>query len=120
MSAHRKPIYWISSALRDMRTLPGDVQDVFGKSLLDAQFGDTPAGARRFGEGLRPEIWKLAVVHDGDTYRTAYTAHFPGAIYVLDAFTKKSKHGIGTPQQIRERVAARFLLAEQHYRGHQR
>ncbi len=116
----RKPIYWVSSSLKDMRALPEDVQDVFGQALLDVQFGDTPTSARRFGEGVRPEIWKLATVHDGETYRAAYTAHFPDAIYVLDLFVKKSKHGIGTPQQVRERVMSRFLLAEQHYFGQRR
>ncbi len=81
MQTNRKPIYWLSSALKDMRALPDDVQDIFGQALLDAQCGDTPAGARRFGEGVRPEVWKLAIVHNGDSYRAAYTAHFPDAIY---------------------------------------
>lgn len=48
------------------------------------------------------------------------SSHFPDAIYVLDVFVKKSKHGIGTPQQVRERVMSRFLLAEQHYFGQRR
>lgn len=48
------------------------------------------------------------------------SSHFPDAIYVLDVFVKKSKHGIGTPQQVRERVMSRFLLAEQHYFGSER
>ena len=115
MHNHRKPIYWISSALKDMRSLPEDVQDVFGQALLDVQFGDTPSGARRFGEGVRSEVWKLASVHDGDSYRAAYTAHFSDAIYVLDVFVKTSKHGIATPHSVRERVTSRFLLAEQHH-----
>jgi phage-related protein len=109
-------MYWVSSSLKDMRALPEDVQDVFGQALLDVQFGDTPVGARRFGEGLRAEVWKLASVHEGDSYRAAYTAHFPGAIYVLDVFVKKSKSGIGTPRAVLARVMSRFLIAEKHYR----
>lgn len=48
------------------------------------------------------------------------SSHFLDAICVLDVFVKKAKHGIGTPQQVRERVMSRFLLAEQHYFGSER
>ena len=64
--------------------MPSDVQDVFGQAILDAQYGDTPDGARPFGEGVRKEIWKLVDDYDGDTYRAAYTVAFEKAVYVLD------------------------------------
>ena len=96
--------------------MPEDIKDVFGMALLNAQYGDVPAGARPFGEGVRREVWKLVDDDDGDTYRAAYTVHFEHAVYVLDVFKKKSKSGLSTPKMIRERVEARYAQAEQHYK----
>jgi phage-related protein len=95
--------------------MPEDVQDVFGAALLDVQYGDTPDGARPFGEGLPPEIWKVVEDDDGDTYRAVYTAAFPEVVYVLDAFMKKSKSGSKTPQADKDRVRARFQAARRDY-----
>lgn len=111
----RKPLYWVSSSKKDMQALPEGVKDVFGKALLDIQYGDIPASARPFGEGVRREVWKLVDDDDGDTYRAAYTVQFDKAVYVLDVFMKKSKTGIGTPKMIRDRIAHRYDLARKHY-----
>ena len=37
--------------------------------------------------------------YDGETYRTVYTVSFPGAVYVLHAFQKKSRSGIRTTRR---------------------
>jgi phage-related protein len=114
----RKPLKWVGSSRRNLAALPEDIQDVFGSALLDVQYGDTPDGARPFGEGLPHEIWKIVEDFDGDTYRAVYTAAFPEVVYVLDAFMKKSKTGIKTPQADKERVLARFKAAQQDYLAH--
>jgi phage-related protein len=100
--------------LRDIRQLPAEVQDVFGRAFLDAQYGDHPVGARPFGEGLNREIMKLVDDHNGETYRAAYVV-FPEAIYVLHVFHKKSKSGIGTPNTHKQRIKVRFGSALEHY-----
>jgi phage-related protein len=79
------------------------------------QYGDTPDGARPFGEGLPHEIWKIVEDDDGNTYRAIYTAAFPDVVYVLDAFMKKSKSGIKTPQADKDRVLSRFEAAQRDY-----
>ncbi len=107
-----KPLKWVGSSRKSLAALPDDVQDVFGSALLDVQYGDTPDGARPFGEGVPHEIWKIVEDYDGNTYRAIYTAVFPEVIYVLDAFMKKSKAGIKTPQADKDRVLARFKAAE--------
>jgi phage-related protein len=117
-TADRKPLHFVGSSLVDLRELPEDVQDAFGSALLDVQHGDFPTGARRFGEGLPREIMKLVEYHDGDTYRAAYAASFPLAVYVLHVFKKKSKSGIATPAPDKHVVEARFRTAETHYRQH--
>jgi phage-related protein len=111
----RKPLHFIGSSLKDLRELPEEVQDVFGSALLDAQYGDEPEGSRPFGEGLPRAIRKLVEDYDRDTYRAAYTVAFPGAVYVLHVFRKKSKSGIATPRPDRELVLARFRAAAAHY-----
>ena len=106
---------WVSGSKRSLDRLPEDVKDVFGAALLDVQYGDTPVGAKPFGEGLPREIWKIVEDHDGDTYRAVYTATFGDVVYVLDVFMKKSTSGIKTPQTDKARVLQRFKAARQHY-----
>jgi phage-related protein len=50
---------------------------------------------------------------DGDTFRVVYTVRLTGRVYVLHAFQKKSKHGIGTPAAEMERVNANLRKAEE-------
>ena len=114
MAASRKPLLWIGSSLRDMRKLPADVQDVFGRAFLDAQYGDHPVGARPFGEGLSRSVMKLSDDYDGETYRSAYTV-FPEVVYVLHVFHKKSRSGVGTPKADKRRIELRFTSALNHY-----
>ena len=77
-------------------------------------------GRSRSGRGLPHEIWKIVEDYDGDTYRAVYTAAFPEVVYVLDAFVKKSKSGIKTPQPDKDRVRERFKTAKRDYDEHYR
>ncbi len=56
--------------------------------------------------------------HDGDTYRAVYTVNFPGVVYVLHAFQKKSKSGIATPPHDLDVIKARLKAAKAHYQEH--
>jgi len=84
------------------------------------QYGETPDGAKPFGEGLPRAIWKIVEDSDGDTYRAVYTAAFPDVIYVLDVFMKKSKSGSKTPQVDKDRVRNRFNAAKRDYDANDR
>src|SRR5438552_14553314 len=107
-----KPLKWVGGSKNILDRLPEDVKDVFGSALVDVQYGGTPDGAKPFGEGLPHEIWKIVEYDDGNTYRAVYTAAFPEVVYVLDAFVKKSKSGIKTPQADKDRVRDRFKAAK--------
>jgi phage-related protein len=115
-----KPLKWVGDSKRRLCRLPEDVKDVFGAALLDVQFGDTPASAKPFGEGVPREIWKIVENSDGNTYRAAYTVAFPDVVYVLDVFMKKSTSGTGTPRIDKNRVRERFNAAKRHYHEHYR
>lgn len=110
-----KPLKWVGGSKQGLDRMPEDVKDVFGAALLDVQYGETPDGAKPFGEGLPHDIWKIVDDHDGNTYRAVYTAAFPQVVYVLDVFMKKSKSGIKTPQVDKDRVRERFKVAKRDY-----
>jgi phage-related protein len=124
MSGPSKPplkrLKWVGGSKKSLDGLPEDVKDVFGSALLDVQYGGTPEGAKPFGEGLPHEIWKIVEDYDGDTYRAVYTAAFPDVVYVLDAFVKKSRSGIKTPQPDKDRVRDRFKAAKRDYEENHR
>lgn len=63
---------------------------------------------------------KLVEYHDGNTYRLAYTVEFPGVVYALDAFQKKSKSGKATPEPDKARVLSRYKDARKHYEEYYR
>ena len=69
-----KPLYWVGSSKRDLRSLPGPVEDLFGYALYLA-----PAGKKH--EQAKPlkgfgSVGVLEAVEDWDrnTYRAVYAA----------------------------------------------
>lgn len=75
------------------------VQKTFGTALRDVQYGEKPDIAKAlsgFGGG---SVLELVEDHDRRTFRVVYTVSFPGAVYVLHVFQKKSKRGIKTPRE---------------------
>lgn len=112
---YRKPITFGPGVKKAVRAMPADVQDVFGRALLAAQYGDKVLGARPFGEGVPRDVLKLAEDDDGETYRAAFVVAFEGVVYWLDVFQKKSKSGRETPRADIDRVTARYHAAKRDY-----
>lgn len=52
---------------------------------------------------------------DGDTFRAAYTVRFAEIVYVLHAFQKKSRRGIGTPKAEMDLIDRRLRRAAEDY-----
>ncbi|MQA91869.1 MAG: addiction module toxin RelE [Gemmatimonas sp.] len=110
-----KPLFWMGSSRKDLKSFPAEVQDEMGYALRDAQFGGRRVNAKVLtgfgGAGV------LEVVDDFDrkTYRAVYTVRFEGAVYVLHAFEKKSKHGIATPKTDMDVIRARLKAAGEHH-----
>ena len=55
----------------------------------------------------------------GDTWRAVYTVRFAEAVYVLHAFQKKSKRGIGTPKHDMDLIHQRLAEAERLHQQRQ-
>lgn len=110
-----KPVRWIGSSREDLREFPKEVRGRVGGALWDAQMGRKALYAKPLkgfgGAGV------LEVVDDfeGDTYRAVYTVRFLGAVYVLHAFQKKSKHGIATPKPDLDLIERRLNRAREDY-----
>jgi phage-related protein len=114
-----KPVRWVGSSWKDLKTFPKPVQRDVGQALYAAQCGEEyPSVKALRGFGGRA-VLEIVAPHEGDTYRAVYTVRFHDAIYVLHAFQKKSKKGIATPQKEIELVRQRLAAAEQDYRERQ-
>ncbi|MBI5868322.1 MAG: type II toxin-antitoxin system RelE/ParE family toxin [candidate division Zixibacteria bacterium] len=116
MTTGRKPTIWMGSSLDDLSAFPEEVKFEMGFALHLAQMGGKHESAkplRGFGGG---SILEVVSDFDGDTFRAVYTVKFQDAVYVLHAFQKKSKRGIGTPKQDMELIRRRLKAAEAHFR----
>jgi phage-related protein len=112
-----RPVIWVGSSRKDLRTFPEPVQDHMGYALYVAQHGgkhrDTKTLVGFGGAGV------LEVVKGfrGDTFRAVYTLRYAGAVYVLHAFQKKSKTGRETPHRDIELIKQRLREAEEIAKG---
>lgn len=110
-----KPLQWIGSSHKDLRSFPKAVQRTFGQALLQAQRGGKHPDAKPlkgFGGG---GVLEVVEDDDGKTFRAVYTVRFAGVIYVLHVFQKKSKSGIKTPAKDIDKVRSRLKDAEHDY-----
>jgi phage-related protein len=114
-----RPVVWIGSSLKDLRSMPDAVKDEVGYALDRVQNGETPRSATKMRGDLKG-MMEIHVDEGGDTYRTMYTVKLEGIVYVLDAFQKKSKRGKETPRADIERIRQRLKIAALHYQAVQR
>ncbi len=112
-----KPIRWVGSSLKDLKSCPEEVRSVFGYALYLAQAGDAHSQAKPLKGFGGAGVLEVIENHDGDTYRAVYTVKFEDAIYVLHVFQKKSKTGVRTPQRDSDLIRARLKAAESDAKG---
>jgi phage-related protein len=115
MSDEVKPVRWIASSRRDLKTFPEDVRDDVGFALYRAQQGLKHSMAKPLKGFDGPGVLEVVADYDGDTYRAVYTVRFAEAVYVLHCFQKKSKSGIATPKPEIELIKGRLKSAQQEH-----
>jgi len=84
-----KPLYFVGSALEDLRDFPRAPRRNAGYQLDRVQFGLEPSDWKPMptvGRGVR----EIRIHHEGQ-YRVIYVAKFDDAVYVLHAFQKKTQ-----------------------------
>jgi phage-related protein len=119
MEGSPKPVRWIGSSRKDLKTFPQKVRSDIGEALYAAQLGDTDPAAKPLKGFGGVNVMEIVDRHDTNTYRAVYTAQFAGAIYVLHAFQKKSKTGIATPKKDIDLIHKRLADAARDYRERQ-
>ncbi len=105
-------IIWIASSKDDLSALPDDVKASFGLRLFELQLGETPLDVKpmtQFGSG----VFELREAFDGNAYRAVYVVNLGKALYVLHAFMKKLKSGIGLPKRDVELIEGRLRRAKE-------
>jgi phage-related protein len=110
-----KPVIWIGSAKADLSRFPEDVKDSMGFALYVAQQGRKHADAKPLRGFGGAGVLEIVDDHAGDTYRAVYTVRLTGRVYVLHAFQKKSRHGIGTPKAEIDLIKRRLKRAEEEH-----
>lgn len=110
-----RPLFWVGSSKDDLIDFPEGVRDGVGYALWIAQTGDKHPSVKPLKGFGGAGVLEVVTSFEGNAYRTVYTVKFKKAVYVLHAFQKKSKHGIGTPKEEIDLVKERLKRAETHY-----
>jgi len=107
-----RPIIWIGGSKDDLSAMPAEVKASFGLRLYELQQGKTPLDMKplpQFGAG----VYELRESFDRNAYRLMYIVSLRKALYVLHAFMKKSKSGIGLPRPDADLLAVRLRRARE-------
>lgn len=110
-----KPVAWVGSSRKDLRSFPKEVRIVFGQALFAAQTGWKHPNAKPLKGFGGTGVLEVVEDDDGSTYRAVYTVRFAGIVYVLHIFQKKSKSGIKTSVEEVDRIRKRLRDAGEHY-----
>jgi phage-related protein len=105
-----RPIVWMGNSKDDISGMPAPVKASFGYRLRRVQQGkpteDTKA-LSQFGSG----VYELREAYDTNAYRVVHVVSLKKAVYVLHAFMKKSKSGIGLPKTDTNLIRSRLKEA---------
>ena len=102
-----RPISWLKGAKRDFEDFPAEVRIDAETALTIATRGGKADTAKPF-KGVEGGVFEIALKHRGNAYRVIYAVQIGVEIWVIDAFQKKSKRGIKTPQVDVDRIRQRI------------
>jgi phage-related protein len=115
-----KPLRWVGSSLKDLKSFPSEVRSVVGYALYAAQNGNLDPAAKPMKGFSGASVIEIIAPFAGDTWRAIYTVRFQDAVYVLHAFQKKSKSGASTPKKEINLVHQRLAAAQRDYESRQK
>ncbi|MEA2890926.1 MAG: hypothetical protein QOI05_1719 [Bradyrhizobium sp.] len=102
-----RSIQWLKAARKDFEKFPAEVRLDMMRALSVAAEGRKADTAKPF-KGVDGGIFEIAVKHRGDAFRAIYAVQIGDDVWVIDAFQKKSKSGIKTPQMDVDRIKERI------------
>ena len=119
MDGALKPVRWVGTSLRGLRSFPRAVRSDIGQALFTAQEGGTDPAAKPLKGFGGASVLEIVASHHGNAWRAVYTVRFQDAIYVLHVFQKKSTRGIATPAREVALIKQRLAEAERDHRERQ-
>jgi phage-related protein len=102
-----RAISWLKAARKEFEKFPAEAQATMLAALTIAAEGGKADIAKPF-KGVDGGAFEIALKHRGDAYRTIYAVQLGLDLIVIDAFQKKSKSGIKTPQADVDRIKERI------------
>lgn len=114
-----RPLQWLGSTRKDVRSFPRPVRRDIGIALYAAQHDELDPAARPMKGFGGSSVVEIVSDFRGDTWRAVYTVRFTEAVYVLHAFQKKSKRGIATPRKDLDLIQRRLAEADRLHRERQ-
>ncbi len=115
MSNVLKPVNWVGSSRKDLKTFPTAVRRNIGQALYAAQRGEDDPSVKPLKGFGSASVKEIVDRYQTDTYRAVYTVQFHGVVYVLHAFQKKAKRGIKTPKMDMDLIKQRLEAARKHF-----
>jgi phage-related protein len=105
-----KRLVWLVDSLDTLKSFPTAVQKKLGFALYQAQIGQMHESAKLL-HGFEAAVWQVRADDPSGTYRAVYVVKLQDAAYVLHAFQKKAKSGVGTSRRDIEIIRQRLKLA---------
>lgn len=119
MESELKPVRWVGTSLRDLRSFPRPVRIDIGHALFAAQEGKMDPAAKPLKGFGGASVLEIVASRHGNAWRAVYTVRFEDAVYVLHVFQKKSTKGIATPAREIDLIKRRLADAERDHRERQ-
>jgi phage-related protein len=110
---------WLGDSKKNIQSFPKGAQKLLGDELQLVQFGGMPKDAKPF-KGIGSGVIELALRYTSDAYRVVTAVQLGARIYVLHAFQKKSKKGIGTPKRDVDLIRKRYSEAQELARDYEK
>src|SRR6266446_4341146 len=98
MTPRTRPVSWIRAALKEFETFPEGARSICLAALTIAAEGGKADIAKPV-KGMGSGVFEIALPHRGDAFRVVYVVPLGEALWVVDAFQKKSTQGIKTPKR---------------------
>ena len=111
-----RPLVWLGDSRKNLRDFPDGAQKLLGDELQLIQFGGMPKDAKPF-KGVGSGVIEIALRYSSDAYRVVLAVQIGRRIYILHAFRKKSKKGIGTPKRDVDLIRKRYTEAQELAHG---
>jgi len=107
MALPTRPVCWITAAKKEFLGFPEGAQmECF--YALDVAAAGAKADIAKPMHGMGSGVFEIALRFQGDAYRVVYAVQIGEDIWVIDAFQKKSKKGVKTPQRDIDRIKNRL------------